>query len=141
MVSVRRHKQSIFAWLYDPDSNDIKTDFYDRETLLQKWYDGTFIKTPYGRQIEVEQRKAFNYLIQSATADRVLDKAVKIDQALEGHKSYVSHIIHDEIVLDYCDQDRDLITDIKDVFEDGFASTLSGGKDAFKDWVGQKDEW
>ena len=124
-------KVRFFAWLYDPDSNDIKTDFYDRETLLQKWYDGTFIKTPYGRQIEVEQRKAFNYLIQSATADRVLDKAVKIDQALEGHKSYVSHIIHDEIVLDYCDDDREMIGDIKEIFEDGFMASVSAGKDAY----------
>ena len=105
---------------------------YDRETLLDTWYDGTHIRTPYGRCIEVEKRKAFNYLIQSTTADRVLEKAVKIDKILDGHKSYVSHIIHDEIVLDYCDEDRGLIPLIKHVFEDGFISSVSAGKNAFE---------
>jgi len=99
--------------------------------LLDKWYDGTHITTPYGRNIPVEQRKAFNYLIQSTTADRVLEKAVKIDKLLEGHKSYVSHIIHDEIVLDYCDDDRSLIPLIRELFEDGFMSTVSAGKDGY----------
>ena len=130
-ISREECKVRFFAWLYDPESDDIKTEYYDKVSLLGKWYDGDFIRTPYGRKIKVEHRKAFNYLIQSTTADRVLAKAVLIDNMLADRKSYVSHIIHDEIVLDYCDQDRDLITDIKDVFEDGFASTLSGGKDAF----------
>ena len=118
--------------MYDPESKDINTNLYDRETLLNTWYDGTQIRTPYGRCIEVEKRKAFNYLIQSTTADRVLEKAVKIDKILDGHKSYVSHIIHDEIVLDYCDEDRGLIPLIKHVFEDGFISSVSAGKNAFE---------
>ena len=124
-------KVRFFAWLYDPESTDIKTDCYDRESLLEKWYDGTHIRTPYGRCIEVERRKAFNYLIQSTTADRVLQKAVQIDKMLDGHKSYVSHIIHDEIVLDYSDDDRDLIGDIKEVFEDGFVASVHAGKNGY----------
>ena len=131
-VSRDECKVRFFAWLYDPESKDINTNLYDRETLLDTWYDGTHIRTPYGRCIEVEKRKAFNYLIQSTTADRVLEKAVKIDKILDGHKSYVSHIIHDEIVLDYCDEDRGLIPLIKHVFEDGFISSVSAGKNAFE---------
>ena len=131
-VSRDECKVRFFAWLYDPESKDINTSLYDRETLLDTWYDGTHIRTPYGRCIEVEKRKAFNYLIQSTTADRVLEKAVKIDKILDGHKSYVSHIIHDEIVLDYCDKDRGLIPLIKHVFEDGFISSVSAGKNAFE---------
>ena len=130
-ISREECKVRFFAWLYDPDSNDIKTDCYDRESLLTKWYDGENISTPYGRVIPVERRKAFNYLIQSTTADRVLEKAVKIDKLLEGHESYVSHIIHDEIVLDYCDEDRNLIPLIRELFEDGFMSSVSAGKDGY----------
>ncbi len=124
-------KVRFFAWLYDPESTDINTNLYDRESLLDTWYDGEHIRTPYGRCIEVEKRKAFNYLIQSTTADRVLEKAVMIDKFLNGRKSCVSHIIHDEIVLDYCDTERDLITEIKQIFEDGYISSVSAGKDGF----------
>ena len=130
-VSREECKVRFFAWLYDPESTDIKTDYYDREGLLKKWYDGTHIHTPYGRVIEVEKRKAFNYLIQSTTADRVLQKAVEIDTMLKNRRSTVSHIIHDEIVLDYCDEDRDLIPTIKTIFEDGFVSSVCAGKDGY----------
>jgi len=130
-VSREESKVRFFAWLYDPDSTDIETDFYDRTALLDKWYDGTHILTPYGRRIEVERRKAFNYLIQSTTADRVLEKAVKIDKILEGRDSYVSHIIHDEIALDYSDDDRGLIPLIREVFEDGYMSSVSAGSDCY----------
>jgi len=131
-ISREECKVRFFAWLYDPDSSDIQTECYDKVGLLDKWYDGTHVRTPYGRTIEVEERKAFNYLIQSTTADRVLEKAVKIDKLLDGRKSYVSHIIHDEIVLDYHDQDRELIPLIKEVFEDSFISSVSAGKDAYQ---------
>ena len=130
-VSREECKVRFFAWLYDPDSTEIKTNYYDRESLLDTWYDGTHIRTPYGRCIKVEKRKAFNYLIQSTTADRVLQKAVQIDKMLENYKSCVSHIIHDEIVLDYCDEDRGLIASIKEMFEDGFMSSVHGGKNAY----------
>ena len=130
-VSRDECKVRFFAWLYDPESSDINTELYDRECLLNTWYDGTHIRTPYGRCIEVEKRKAFNYLIQSTTADRVLEKAVKINDVLQDHKSHVSHIIHDEVVLDYSDKDRDLIPLVKEVFEDGFMCTMSAGKNCY----------
>ena len=130
-VSREECKVRFFAWLYNPESTEIQTDYYNRDALLEKWYDGTHIRTPFGRCIQVEQRKAFNYLIQSTTADRVLEKAVKLDKLLEGRESYVSHIIHDEVVLDYSDKDRELIPLVKEVFEDGFVSTISAGKNCF----------
>jgi DNA polymerase I-like protein with 3'-5' exonuclease and polymerase domains len=83
------------------------------------------------RKIKVEERKAFNYLIQSTTADRVLSKAVEIDKMLENTKSYISHIVHDEIIIDYDDRDRSLMPDIKEVFEDGYVSNIKGGKSYF----------
>jgi hypothetical protein len=124
-------KVRFFAWLYDPQSNDIETKLYDKKSLLDKWYVDGYIKTPYMRKIKVEERKAFNYLIQSTTADRVLSKAVEIDKMLENTKSYISHIVHDEIIIDYDDRDRSLMPDIKEVFEDGYVSNIKGGKSYF----------
>ena len=122
-------KLYFFAWLYNPESNDIESDYYDREKVLDKYYIDGYVNTPYGRKIKVEQRKALNYLIQSTTADRVLSKAVLIDKMLEGKKSFISHIVHDEVVIDYADEDRDIVVGIREVFEDGYLSNFRAGKD------------
>ena len=124
-------KLYFFAWLYNPESNDIDSDYYDREKVLDKYYVDGYIHTPYGRKIKVEQRKALNYLIQSTTADRVLAKAVIIDQMLEDRRSFISHIVHDEIVIDYADEDRDIVIGIRDIFEDGYMANLRAGKDYY----------
>jgi hypothetical protein len=124
-------KVRFFAWLYNPDSDDIDTTYYDKEKVLDKYYIDGYINTPYNRKIKVEKRKALNYLIQSTTADMVLEKAVTIDKMLENKKSNISMIIHDEIVIDYCDEDRDLIPHIKEVFEGKYVSNVKGGKNLF----------
>jgi len=124
-------KLAFFAWLYNPDSNDIRTSIYDKEKILDKYYQEGYIYTPYGRKIQVEPRKALNYLIQSTTADKVLQKAVKIDKMLDNRESYISFIIHDEIVIDYNDSDRDLIAEIKAEFEGNYLSNIRGGKNLY----------
>jgi len=126
-------KVRFFAWLYDPASDDIESEQYDRKKVLDKWYVDGYINTPYGRKIQVEERKALNYLLQSTTSDRVLSKAVEIDKFLVGKNcsSYISHIVHDEIVIDYCDKDRSLIPQIKQIFEDGYPCNLTAGKDYY----------
>ena len=46
---------------------------------------------------------------------------------LRPHKSWVSHVVHDEIVLDLADEDRHLLPEIKDVFEDGYRANVQAG--------------
>jgi len=122
-------KVRFFAWLYDPNSDDIKTDHYDRKKALDMWYKDGYIKTPFKRTIVVDERKALNYLIQSTTSDRVLSRAVEIDKFLEDKKSFISHIVHDEIVIDLDDSERGLLAAIKKIFEEGnFKTNLTAGK-------------
>ena len=122
-------KQRFFSWLYNPDSTAIKTNFYNKEKLLDKWYEGGYIITPYKRKMKVERRKALNYLIQSTTADRVLERAVVIDKMLQDKKSFISHIVHDEIVIDLCDEERSILPEIKKTFEkDGFMANINAAK-------------
>jgi len=109
-------KTTFFAWLYNPASIEIQSPEYNRDKALQKYYENGVITTPYGRQMIVEDKKALNYLIQSTTADLVLEKAVQIDELLTNKKSFISHIVHDEIVLDISHDERDLISEIKEVF-------------------------
>ncbi len=122
-------KQRFFSWLYNPDSDKIKTNFYDKEKLLDKWYVDGYVITPYKRKMKAERRKALNYLIQSTTADRVLERAVVIDKLLKDKKSFISHIVHDEIVVDLCDEERDILPEIKNVFQkDGFLANVNAGR-------------
>jgi len=122
-------KTLFFSWLYNPESNAIKTIHYDRKKVLDKWYDKGYIITPYKRKIKVDERRALSYLAQSTTSDRVLSKAVEIDKFLEGKKSTISHILHDEVVIDLCNTEKHELTRIKEIFEtDGFEADLKVGK-------------
>lgn len=125
-------KTIFFGWLYNPDSRAIDTDVYDRENILKKHYDGEYIVTPFQRRLKVDRPRALNYLIQSTTADLVLDRAVVLDSFLEDKKSFISHIVHDEIVIDMVEEERDLILSLRDVFAENkigtFLVNLSAGK-------------
>jgi hypothetical protein len=124
-----RAKTNFFSWLYNPESDAISSDIYKREKVLDKWYDGRYIRTPFKRKISVTARKALNYLIQSTTSDRVLLRATEIDKLLENKKSFISHIVHDELVVDFHDSERDLIPSVKEVFEkDNFKANINVGK-------------
>lgn len=109
-------KTIFFSWLYNPDSTEIQTSYYDRKKVLDEHYDGEYISTMFGRKIKVGDWKALNYIIQSTTSDLVLDRAVAIDKALQGRKSYISHIVHDEVVIDFADEDRDQLAHLKEIF-------------------------
>ena len=126
-------KTFFFSWLYNPDSNKIEESFYDRESLLKEYYKDGFISTIFKRKIEVDEYKAVNYIVQSTTADLVNDRAVALDEFLKDKRTFVSHIVHDEIVLDMPDEERYLIPEIKDIFSnnklDKFVTNLKAGKD------------
>ena len=128
-------KTAFFAWLYNPVSNQFTQQPYERGELLEKFYKNGCIETLFGRSIEVDEFKALNYLIQSTTADLVNERAVALDSFLEGTKSFVSHIVHDEVVLDMHDEDRQLLPEIKDIFAQNrlakFEVNFKAGKDYY----------
>ncbi|MAG27936.1 hypothetical protein CMI47_20610 [Candidatus Pacearchaeota archaeon] len=112
-------KTIFFAWLYGGTTqNVLKDSTYNKQEVLDRWYVDGKVKTPFDRSIIVDERKALNYVVQSTTADLVLHKAVVIDEFLEGKKSFVSHVVHDEIVLDMAEDERELIVDIKKIFSE-----------------------
>ena len=109
-------KVMFFGWLYDPTSTAIDSKYYDRDALVNAHYKNGSISTVFDRTIQVEQRKALNYLIQSTTSDLVLEQALRIDEFLKDKRSFISHIVHDELVLDVSNDERHLIPEIKDIF-------------------------
>tara|TARA_Y100000592_G_scaffold100924_1_gene183765 strand:- start:11777 stop:12979 length:1203 start_codon:yes stop_codon:yes gene_type:complete len=128
-------KTTFFGWLYNPRSTKIKDSIYDREEILAKYYDSGHIKTPFSRKIIVDKDKALNYIVQSTTADLVNERAVEIDKFLQGKKSFISHIVHDEVVVDVADSERNLIPEIKNIFSVNKLGTYKTNLKAGKDYL------
>lgn len=126
-------KVRFFSSLYNPNDSFLDGSVYSRDSVLRKHYIDGAVHTPFGRKIEVGRWKALNYLIQSTTADLALDRAVALDRALEGYKSRVAFIVHDEVVIDLCDDEKHLVPLLRDVFQDTklgkFLVNLKAGKD------------
>tara|TARA_R110000824_G_scaffold132930_1_gene295549 strand:+ start:17926 stop:19113 length:1188 start_codon:yes stop_codon:yes gene_type:complete len=135
-ISREEAKTMFFAWFYNPESTYIQTNYYDREKVLAKYYDGDYINTIFGRYIQVSSWKAFNYLIQSTAADLVIDRAIAIEKMLEDRKSSISHIVHDEVVIDFALEDRELLKEIKNTFAanklDTFMVNLKAGPNYYE---------
>jgi len=134
-ISREEAKVRFFAWIYNHSSSVTDFDSYDRNSVVEKNYSDGIITTPFKRKIKVDRFKALNYLIQSTTSDLVLERAVAIDKFLEGKRSFISHIVHDEIVIDLAAAENDLSGDLKEIFAknklDTFRVNLKAGKDYY----------
>jgi len=110
-------KERFFAWLYNPDSKDSNAEkFYSRDDLIQRYYSEGFVQTPMGRKIEVEEKKALNYLIQSTSSDIFLNSAYNVWRLLQDKRSEIRFLIHDSILLDLSEEDKQLLPQIIDEF-------------------------
>jgi len=127
-------KARFFAWLYNPEAKDYNLEKLYSKDAYKKYYnyDSNQICTPFGRVLNVDERKALNYLTQSTTSDIVLNNGFQIMNILKNRKSYVSFTMHDSIVLDFHREDHSLVEEIKEVFENNsfgkFLSNVSIGK-------------
>jgi DNA polymerase I-like protein with 3'-5' exonuclease and polymerase domains len=122
-----------FATLYNVNDMSLNGSVYSREGVLSRFYQNGKIRTPTGRSIKVDQRKALNYLIQSTTSDLTLERAVALDEALKGRKSKIAFVVHDEIVIDLADEDKEMVLELKTIFENNklgkFMANVKAGKD------------
>ena len=125
-------KSKFFAWLYNPKAVDYDLEKLYNKDVYKKHYNNGKIETPFGRDLEVDERKALNYLLQSTTSDIVLQNAYEIMNLLKGKKSKVAFTMHDSVVLDFAKEDHGLVGEIKEIFETNifgkFMSTVNIGK-------------
>ena len=119
LISRAQFKERLFAWFYNPNSEDkVFNGFFDREAFASFYnFEDQQLVTPFGRRLTVEQRKAQNYLLQSTTSDQVLENVYMIQKILLGTKSKVAFTLHDSVVLDMAKEDAFLLADIKKQFE------------------------
>ena len=127
-------KRRIFAWLYNLDSSDYLSErAYDRQQILNKYWNGTEIANPFGRTIESDKFHAISYLMQSTAVDIVLRQMVKIHKMLKNKKSYIAFTIHDSVVIDMAEEDMSLLPGLERQFstfrDTEFLTNVSIGND------------
>jgi len=112
-------KKRIFAWMYNPKSEDFLSNrAYDKKSVKNKYWDGFNIETDYGRIMkDVDEHHALNYIVQSTTIDMVHEQAYKVYKLLKGMKSHISFLIHDAVYIDLAEEDRYEILNLLDAFK------------------------
>jgi hypothetical protein len=111
-------KVAFFAWLYgsrtaaDPDEMRKLADYYKKDILLEKYWDGNTVRTPFKKSIaDASEHHALNYLVQSTAAELTLKQAVKLEYLLrtQSHGSQIAFLIHDAVVVDMKNEDENLL--------------------------------
>ena len=126
-------KKKFFAWFYNPSKKNLElSGIYKRQEVLKKYYSNGVVHTPFGRKIETDDFHSFNYLLQSSSSDNCLSQAIKINKFLNGRRSFVHSVVHDSITIDLHKEDRDVLHQLREIFEDTrlgiFKSSMSIGK-------------
>jgi hypothetical protein len=112
-------KEKTIVWLYDEEGKDNRLEsVFDKKKLLSKHYSNGFVHTPYGRKIEVEERKAISYLLQSSFIDMFHRQVLKVREYLKNEKTFIPFMIHDCLYLDMSMADRKHIKHIVETFSD-----------------------
>jgi len=111
-------KVAFFAWLYGSRNAARQEDvaklarFYEKDKLLEKYWDGNTVTTPFRKQIcDTSRHHALNYLVQSTAAELTLKQALKLEYLLrtQATGSHIAFLIHDAIVLDMKKEDDALL--------------------------------
>tara|TARA_Y100000114_G_C11726090_1_gene311033 strand:+ start:10 stop:1200 length:1191 start_codon:yes stop_codon:yes gene_type:complete len=127
-------KKKVFAWLYNPQARNSKLEsIFNKNKILEKYYDGESVRTVYGRTIKADLHHALNYIIQSTTSDLFLRQVIETNKIFKDKKSYISFSIHDSFVIDASKDDIELVKQATGCFSatpfGHFKSNLSIGKD------------
>lgn len=138
-ISRDQIKVKFMAWLYNDSDFKFKIpeidDYYNEDSILNKYYNDNVVKTVFGRNIPVEPKKALPILIQSTCCDIFLTNVLKVRDIIGSgkHKSYISILIHDNMVLDFSKEDlkllKPIILNFSKVFNDKWLVNIKIGKD------------
>jgi len=119
LVSREEAKKRIFAWLYNPNSNDrLSERVYNRDSILSTYWDGYNVRTRFNRSIPSDHHHALSYIIQSSCVDNVLRQIIKIHTKLNRYDTRIAFTLHDSIILDMPDAERSILPEIIDLFSD-----------------------
>ncbi len=115
-------KKATTSWLYNINNtseySEKLDDVFEKDRLLNSYWDGKYVYTPFNRKIESDKFHAIPYLNQSTFIDLFHRQAIKVDDFLKDKKSFISFFLHDEIVLDFTDDEKEYIINLIKILED-----------------------
>ena len=110
-------KKRTFAWLYNPEASDsLLETLYDRKSIKGRFYENSTANTPFLRKIEVDDRRALNYIVQSTSSDVCIEQAYKLRNFFNGKRTNLCYLLHDSVILDFAKEDRDCFLEAKEIF-------------------------
>lgn len=110
-------KKRVFAWLYNPAAKDSDlAKIYNRDSVLQKYYNGEQVVTFCDRVIPSDDYHALNYIVQSTTSDLFLRRMCEVHKFLENKNSNILFSVHDSLVLDVTHEERKHLKEIVQIF-------------------------
>tara|TARA_R110000824_G_scaffold258581_1_gene447531 strand:- start:176 stop:778 length:603 start_codon:yes stop_codon:yes gene_type:complete len=112
-------KKAFFSWLYDEKKKNEKLEqIYKRDDVRNAHFKDGQVTTPFGNTMNADYHHALSYLIQGTTAEMVLRQAIKIDEFLKDHKSFISFTIHDSVIVDISKDETNLVQKLTGMFAD-----------------------
>ena len=114
-------KKHFFEWFYSQKmSSGIKEidSFYDRDSVLNMYWDNNKIFNPYKRIIDSDKHHALSYIVQSTAWDIFSRRVIAIYKYLtqNGRCSIISMLLHDSLILDLEEKDLSIIPKLVDIF-------------------------
>jgi hypothetical protein len=116
-------KEKFFAWFYgyknEPFGIPEIDKIYNKEPILDKYWNNGTIHTIYDKQFSAPHERAFNNIIQSTAALLFLEQAVLVRNYLNQNDatSFIKLLIHDSLVLDFSKKDKKLYRGLCDIFK------------------------
>ena len=134
-------KKRVFAWLYNPNSEDNLTNrYYNRGKVKDRFFSSGKVKTTFNREIESDDYHAFNYIIQSTTSDLFMKQMIKVYNYLKEKKSFIAFSLHDSLVLDFSKEDLKNVPELVKMFSNTdlgqYLTNVSVGKN-----FGEMKKW
>jgi hypothetical protein len=127
-------KNEFISWLYGKKNEREKQfkEFYNSDLIKNKYWNGKVVKNYYGKLIEADEFHSVNYIVQSTTAGMALRQTLKVNELLKGCESKIKMVIHDNIVIDMKKEEKHLIKEIVDTYNNTefgkFKSSVKIGK-------------
>ena len=135
LTTRKKAKERFFSWLYNPTATDHMMERSYNKSLYKNHYKNSKITTPFGRVMEVDDRRALSYLIQSTSSDVTLEQVYKIRNLLREKRSFIKFLLHDSVILDVSREDLGIMKDLYFAFRETrygrFKVNVKSGKDFF----------
>ena len=117
LTSREKMKKRFFAWLYNPKAEDhMLSRYYNRDSIVDTYWDGLEVKTPFNRRIACDRDHALNYLLQSTSSDICIEQAFRIRKIFKNCKTKICYLLHDSVVLDFAREDLGKFEEAKEAF-------------------------